>query len=436
MGSASDGLPIRLATTMLATMALVGCNRTLSRSAAFELASRGSLDVAQGSISGTFDLEDTAYQDLFNSGLLQCTQQQWYKCCYYYAPQAQCNPGAGDGSALQKNAAGGLDYIVGYYNARQVLGIVQNGNAASAQVQALFSPSALYSKYRNLLDAVSTGWSSPPLEAIYQLDFLRYDDGWRITGKSVLQRSPAAANASSSVSLYSSDVVLNFDLSSNGGQNWRSFSLQPGHEATYHNMNRFRITTRFTDGQTQPVECQLPPGQTAYGVKVNPASAAWDLFDPTGYKLAEVTRSEATRVAAANQQQANDQLVTALDKRDAAGVAEALKNGANVNLRFWQPDGRGQTNAITMAAATESPQIAELLLKAGANVNGDDINCCPICVAADQRHVETFRVFFKAGGDITRGEQGVFGPSASGTVHDCAAQPKCAEMQNIINGGR
>jgi hypothetical protein len=428
---------MRLTATLLTAVSLVGCNRTLSRNDALELVSKGSLDVAQASISSTFDLEDTAYQELLNSGLFQCAQQQRYKCCYYYAPSAECNPGSGDGSAFQKNGGGSLNFTLGYYNAKQALGIVQNGNVASAQIQALFAPSPLYSKYKNLLDAVSTGWSSPPLEILYQVDFLRYDDGWRITGKSVLQRSPSPASVNSAVSLraYSGDVVLNFDLSPDGGQNWRSFSLQPSHEASFHNMNRFRITTRFTDGHTQLIECELPSGQTAYSIKMNPASGAWDLFTPTGDGLAQVTRSDATRIAAANQQQANDRLVAALINKDAAGLEQALKDGANSNIRF-NPGSAAQQNALTFAAQNQSPRFVELLLKSGANVNGDDLDSCPICMAAYLRNVETFRLLFKAGANITAANYHGAGPSAAQTVQGCMSDAHCVEMQNIINAGR
>jgi hypothetical protein len=99
--------------------------------------------------------------------------------------------------------------------------------------------------------------------------FRRLNDGWRLQDlgfgslpepqiTEVARTPPAGAEWTAYMTNEHVSTTVNFDLSSDDGNNWQSFSLAPRTMGIYKRMNRFRITTNFPDGHMQTVNCPLP----------------------------------------------------------------------------------------------------------------------------------------------------------------------------------
>ena len=166
-----------------------GCNKTLDRPAALKLVSGVNLQVVQGTIDddpGAYDASRLAsYQKLVDLKLLQCEKVPIWSANGPF--RWTCGGGQGEGAALRKAPGGmrNISYDIGYYRATDIAGITQTDNSASAQVSAQFTPSDLYSKYKQYLEPLEKGLSFPGANnvepsKVFQMNFTRYDDGWRL----------------------------------------------------------------------------------------------------------------------------------------------------------------------------------------------------------------------------------------------------------------
>jgi hypothetical protein len=120
--------------------------------------------------------------------------------------------------------------------------------------------------------------------------FHRFENGWTLQDlgfgslpePQMLDASPSLPGQAEWTAYMTNEHVsttVNFDLSSDGGNSWQSFSLAPRTMGVYKHMNRFRVTTNFPDGHTQMVNCPLPPhGSKYYSINCQGDNCTWDLY--------------------------------------------------------------------------------------------------------------------------------------------------------------
>jgi hypothetical protein len=147
-------------------------------------------------------------------------------------------------------------------------------------------------------------------------------------------------------------------------------------------------------------------------------------------------RNEAEQQARVAQETANrkaawtDNLRNVINNNDYPAAQIALQNGADPNA----PDGAG---GAVLLSNVKTPEMAELLLKAGADVDGK--GACPIYTAALMHNVEVFRVLFKAGPSAKCTEY------AAQLLSDCqrntvglkpAQVSECTTMQVTMSNGK
>lgn len=120
--------------------------------------------------------------------------------------------------------------------------------------------------------------------------FHRLADGWRLQDlgfgsipepqiSEVAPSPPPGGDWTAYMTNEHVNITANFDLSSDGGNTWQTFSLAPRTMGIYRHMNRFRLTTNFPDGHTQTVNCPLPThGLKYYSVNCQGDNCAWDLY--------------------------------------------------------------------------------------------------------------------------------------------------------------
>ena len=166
---------------------LSGCKKNLDRETALRLVAGVNLEVVEGLIDddpGAYDsAKATSYQKLYDLKLLQCEQVPIWSASGPF--RWTCGPGQAEGSAFRKAPGGmrNISYDAGYYQVTEILGITQSDNSASAQASAPFKASSLYSRYKQYLDPIDKGYPPPsqaPAVKSFQVNFLRYDDGWRM----------------------------------------------------------------------------------------------------------------------------------------------------------------------------------------------------------------------------------------------------------------
>ena len=122
--------------------------------------------------------------------------------------------------------------------------------------------------------------------------FRHYDDGWRLQDfgfgavaepqfSEVPPGPPPAGQAEWAAYMTNEHVstTVTFNLSSDGGGTWQTFSLAPRTMGTYQHMNRFKAITNFPDGHTQTAEYPLPThGLKYYSIICQGENyCAWDL---------------------------------------------------------------------------------------------------------------------------------------------------------------
>lgn len=94
---------------------------------------------------------------------------------------------------------------------------------------------------------------------------------------------------------------------------------------------------------------------------------------------------------------ANHRLRVAVEMLDAASVDTWLKNGADPNYPF----GPNKVKCIHLAVNLASPEIVNLLIKAGADVNATDARgVTPLHVAAGSGVTSVIQILVRSGADV------------------------------------
>ena len=99
-----------------------------------------------------------------------------------------------------------------------------------------------------------------------------------------------------------------------------------------------------------------------------------------------------------------DELVAAIEAKDAKNVRTILKSGVNPNSfpdSDWAITNEEDITPLNLAAKVGGPEIVKLLLDAGASTSiGDGWNACPLQAAAAEGNVEVLKVLIGRGAAI------------------------------------
>jgi hypothetical protein len=163
--------------------AQLGCgHKPLDRQTAMKVIGSRIIDTIEGSFSASPEYRGNAipqYQQLLNAGVITCTGSA--------IMGTVCRPGPA-GSGLREGT-GEIAFVAGQLVVGSVTAVSETSpTSAIADIQLVFQPTPLYSKYQAQLNLMDDGSSFQiPLQQRIQgrmarAMFQRFDDGWHLQG--------------------------------------------------------------------------------------------------------------------------------------------------------------------------------------------------------------------------------------------------------------
>jgi hypothetical protein len=164
----------------IAAMQLACGHKPLDRATALSLLQNRIIDTVQGSFSSAPGYRGNAipqYQELVNAGVITCTNSAMM------GTVCQAGP---NGGGLQ-DRAGEIAFVAGELVVGSVTAVSQpTPNSAIADLQLIFQPTSIYSRYQAQLNLMDGGsFLQSPLQQRIQgrparASFQRFDNGWHV----------------------------------------------------------------------------------------------------------------------------------------------------------------------------------------------------------------------------------------------------------------